>query len=69
MLKKVREDAMRSVVRGIRTAAFLLALLAPMTANAQDLQVGKPIRMIVGLRPAAAPTSRRGWWRRRWRRT
>ena len=40
---------MRSVVRGIRAAAFLLALLAPMTANAQDLQTGKPIRLIVGL--------------------
>ena len=34
-------------------------------AQAQELQAGKPIRLIVALSPAAAPTSRRGWWRRR----
>ena len=36
-------------VRAFRTAALLLALLLPMAAGAQELQAGKPIRLIVGL--------------------
>jgi tripartite-type tricarboxylate transporter receptor subunit TctC len=40
---------MRPVFRWIRTAALLLALLAPQASGAQELQPGKPIRLIVGL--------------------
>jgi tripartite-type tricarboxylate transporter receptor subunit TctC len=42
---------MTSFVRGIRSAAILLtaALALPAAAGAQELQTGKPIRLIVGL--------------------
>src|SRR3954463_3912944 len=49
MTKAIREVAVMLFVRAFRTVALLLALLAPVAAGAQELQAGKPIRLIVGL--------------------